>query len=87
MGTIIGIDFGNTKCVTTIVEEGQQKVLNNMENTPETPSVVGIRKRKCGNGEAEIICGSAAAINWPMAPKDTICSIRQLMGRSITTME
>jgi len=85
MGRFIGIDFGTTNTVVAICDGSQTRVLDNREGRPETPSVVGLRRRK-GGGE-EILVGDMALANLPMAPEDTISSIKRLMGRGLADPE
>jgi molecular chaperone DnaK len=81
-GKRIGIDLGTTNSVTAIIDGSRPRVLNNSVGKEQTPSVVGIRKRK-SDGKEEYVYGRNAVNNFPMAPKDTIFSIKRLMGRSI----
>jgi molecular chaperone DnaK len=85
MGKRIGIDLGMAYSVVAIDEDGRPRVLDNMENQPKIPSVVGLRVRKPRKGEKpappEILCGAQALDNFEMAPGDTIIDIRRLMGR------
>ena len=85
MGKCIGIDLGTTNTVMAIADGPQVRVLDNRENNPSTRSVVGLRRRK--DKEDETLCGDVALDNWPMAPKDTIISIKRLMGRGVADPE
>jgi molecular chaperone DnaK (HSP70) len=85
MGKCIGIDLGTTNTVMAVADGPQVRVLDNRENSPSTRSVVGLRRRK--GKEDEILCGEVALDNWPMAPKDTIVSVKRLMGRGVSDPE
>lgn len=85
MGKVIGIDLGTTNSVAAVVDGPQIRVLDNRDNRPSTRSVVGLRHKK---GKAdEVLVGDVAVANWPMAPKDTILSIKRLMGRGVADPE
>ncbi|MGA2076970.1 MAG: Hsp70 family protein [Terriglobia bacterium] len=84
MGRIIGIDFGTTNSVVAICDGTQSRILNNREGKPQTPSLVSLRHRKSGADVSEdILIGDKAVDNRPMAPKDTIVSVKRLMGSAI----
>lgn len=85
MGRLIGIDLGTTNSVAAIVDGPQPRVLENREARTQTRSAVGMRKKKTAGGGAEqqVLVGDAAIDNWPLAPNDTIVSIKRLMGRSV----
>lgn len=74
--TSIGIDLGTTNSVAAIDEGRGPRVLQTSFNESITPSVVSYRK---GN----LLVGRPAWNNSVLAPKDTIFSIKRLMGRSI----
>jgi molecular chaperone DnaK (HSP70) len=73
MGRCIGIDLGTTNSVAAI-REGAPRVLQNRESLDLTRSVVGEYKSK-------ILVGELALDRQLMAPKDTVESIKRLMGR------
>ncbi len=76
MGKRIGIDLGTTNSVmSTEMGKGQQRVLQNKENEDLTRSVVGSYK-------GQIIVGSPAIDRMVSVPKDTIVSVKRLMGRA-----
>ena len=73
-GIAIGIDLGTTNSVMT--HRGRVvKTLQNREGEYLTPSVVGMYRSK-------IVIGRMAVDNAEFAPKDTIVSIKRLMGRA-----
>ncbi|HEX3790979.1 MAG TPA: Hsp70 family protein [Pseudonocardiaceae bacterium] len=78
--TAIGIDLGTTNSAVARYDPTQQRasVLVNGDGKPLTPSVVGVRTR---NGEQTRLVGFAA-LNWAKRePKDTVLSVKRLMGR------
>ena len=85
MGKTVGVDLGTTNSVVAIQDGPQAKVLDSKANKSQTRSAVSWKKsrkgKKSGNGSGEIIIGDVAIDNWPMAPEDTIVSIKRLMGR------
>lgn len=90
MGKMIGIDLGTTNSVVAIVDGPAPRVLDNREAESQTRSVVSLKKRrgaKAASEEGEILVGDRALDNWPMAPRDTIISIKRLMGRGISDEE
>lgn len=80
MGRLIGIDLGTTNSVMATVDIGGCRILQNRENEQQTRSVVGFHK-------GDFLVGSPAMRRWPLAPNDTIISIKRLMGRAITDPE
>ena len=84
MGRIIGIDLGTCRSVTATIDGPRPRILQNREAKNQTPSAVSLRKKKgkSSSGESEILYGDAAIDNMVMAPKDTIISVKRLMGRA-----
>jgi molecular chaperone DnaK len=80
MGRRIGIDLGTTNSVVATLGAGGQKILQNRESETQTRSAVGLYK-------GDFLVGSAAIRRWPLAPKDTIISIKRLMGRAVSDPE
>jgi len=89
MAKMIGIDLGTTNSVVAVMEGPRPKILDSREGRPLTRSVVSLKRRKGGSsaGEGEILVGDVAFDNWPTAPKDTIVSIKRLMGRGMADPE
>lgn len=79
MGRMIGIDLGTTNTVMAIREK-EPRVLLNMENQDLTPSVVGVYRGKTRVGQL-------ALDQMLLAPKDTIISVKRLMGRGFRDPE
>ena len=73
---IIGIDLGTTNSVVAIMEDGQPKVIENLEGGRTTPSVVAFKK------DGERLAGGPAKRQAVTNPTNTIFSIKRLMGRS-----
>lgn len=80
MGRIVGIDLGTTNSVVATVEMGGCRILQNKENEYQTRSVVGYHR-------GEFLVGTPAMNRWTQAPKDTIISIKRLMGRAVSDPE
>ena len=73
MGKIIGIDLGTTFSAVSVLEGDRPKIIPNTEGNNTTPSVVSI------NGN-EILVGDIARRGAVANPKQTIRSIKRLMG-------
>ena len=80
MGRMIGIDLGTTYTVAAHIDAGGPKIIFNKENETETRSAVGFYKDN-------ILVGTPAMRRWSIAPRDTIISIKRLMGGAITDPE
>ncbi len=74
MPKILGIDLGTTNSCMAIVEGGQPKVLENAEGNRTMPSIVAISKNN------ERIVGQPAKRQAVVNPKDTIYSVKRLIG-------
>src|SRR6266852_1683256 len=87
--SLVGIDFGLKESCVVIFDGERPRVLENREARPFTPSVVGIRKtrRTAWRDCFEIVVGSPAVDNWPMAPADTVFDIQRLLGRHLQDPE
>lgn len=81
MSKIIGIDLGTTYSAMAVVEGGEPKVLENSEGNRTTPSVVAINK----NGER--LVGLLAKRQAVVNPKNTIFSVKRLIGRKFSDPE
>lgn len=73
MAKIIGIDLGTTNSVTAVMEGGQAKVIPNHEGNNTTPSVVALG--------SNMLVGVPAKRQQVVNPKNTVFSIKRLMGR------
>ena len=72
MSKTIGIDLGTTNSAVAVIEGGQPKVIHSAEGENIIPSVVDPTKR---------IAGRVAKRQQIVNPKQTIFSIKRLMGR------
>lgn len=80
MGRRIGIDLGTTNSVIAVVDVGGPRILHNKEGEPMTPSIVSAK-------DGEVIVGTPAKRRLPVAPQDTIYSVKRIMGRAFTDKE
>lgn len=77
MSKIIGIDLGTTFSAVSVLEGGKAKIIPNAEGANTTPSVVSIKNK-------EILVGEVARRQAIANPKNTIRSIKRLMGTKET---
>ncbi|HOZ53323.1 MAG TPA: molecular chaperone DnaK [bacterium] len=81
MGKILGIDLGTTNSAMAIIEGGQPKILENAEGNRTTPSVLAISK------SGERLVGQSAKRQAVTNPKNTIYSVKRLIGRKFEDAE
>jgi len=81
MAKIIGIDLGTTNSAVAVVINGEPKILENSEGTRTTPSIVAISKSN------ERLVGLLAKRQAVVNPKNTIYSIKRLIGRKYSDPE
>lgn len=81
MAKILGIDLGTTNSAMAIVEGGEPRVLENAEGNRTTPSVVAISK------SGERLVGLLAKRQAVVNPKNTIFSVKRLIGRKFSDKE
>src|SRR3989338_6885186 len=81
-GKIIGIDLGTTNSAIAVMEGGSPKVIPTAEGANTFPSVVSITK----NGES-VVVGVPAKRQMILNPKNTVVSVKRLMGRKIKDAE
>ncbi len=81
MSKIIGIDLGTTNSAMAVVEGGEPKVLENAEGNRTTPSIVAFSKAN------ERLVGLLAKRQAVVNPKNTIFSVKRLIGRSFSDAE
>ena len=81
MSKIIGIDLGTTNSAVAIMEGGEPKILENAEGNRTTPSIVAVSKTN------ERLVGLLAKRQSVTNPKNTIFSVKRLMGRKFTDPE
>ncbi len=72
MGKIIGIDLGTTNSAVAVMEGGQPKVIHSAEGRNVIPSVVDPKTH---------VVGDVAKRQIVLKPKETIFSVKRLMGR------
>jgi molecular chaperone DnaK len=75
MSKIIGIDLGTTNSCVAVMEGGAPKVIHSLEGRNVFPSVVDPIKN---------IVGDVAKHQAVLNPKDTIFSVKRLMGRKFS---
>lgn len=81
MPKILGIDLGTTFSAMAVVEAGEPKILENAEGERTTPSVVAISKT------GERLIGTLARRQSITNPKNTIYSVKRLIGRRFSDPE
>ncbi len=72
MAKIIGIDLGTTNCAVAVMEGGSPKVIHSKEGRNVIPSVVD---------PVTHVVGDVAKRQLVLKPKNTIFSIKRLMGK------
>ncbi len=75
MPKIIGIDLGTTNSAVAVMEGGEPRILENSEGNRTTPSIVALSKT------GERLVGLLAKRQSITNPKNTIYSVKRLMGR------
>src|SRR5476649_2329808 len=78
MSKIIGIDLGTTNSCVAVMEGGKPKVIHSAEGENTIPSVVNPTKNIVGR-----VAKRQAIVN----PKETIFSVKRLMGRKFSDPE
>ncbi len=81
MSKILGIDLGTTNSAMAIAEGGEPRILENTEGVRTTPSVVAVSKAN------ERLAGLLAKRQAITNPKNTIFSVKRLIGRKFTDEE
>ncbi|MBU0650171.1 Hsp70 family protein, partial [Patescibacteria group bacterium] len=80
MAKILGIDLGTTNSCMAVMEAGTAKVIPNAEGMNTTPSIVAFT----GSGE---LVGVTAKRQQIVNPKNTVFSIKRLMGKRFSDPE
>ena len=75
MAKILGIDLGTTNSAMAFVEGGSPTIVENKEGNRTTPSMVAVSKT------GERLVGLLAKRQAVTNPKDTLFSIKRLIGR------
>ena len=78
---IVGIDLGTTFSAVAVVEGGEPKIIESQEGTRTTPSMVAITKAN------ERVVGILAKRQAVVNPKNTIFSVKRLIGRRFSDPE
>jgi len=78
---ILGIDLGTTNSAMAIIEASEPKILENSEGNRTTPSVVAVSK------SGERLVGLLAKRQSVVNPKNTIFSVKRLIGRNFEDKE
>ena len=81
MAKIIGIDLGTTNSAVAVTEGGEPRILENAEGNRTTPSIAAVSK------SGERLVGLLAKRQSVTNPKNTIFSVKRLMGRKFTDPE
>jgi len=75
MAKVIGIDLGTTNSCVAVMEGGKPKVIENVEGSRTTPSVVAFTK------DGERLIGQPAKRQAVTNPDNTIFAVKRLIGR------
>ena len=78
MSKILGIDLGTTNSCMAVMDNGEYKIIPNAEGNRTTPSIVAFTK------SGERLVGQTAKRQAVTNPKNTIFSIKRLMGRKFS---
>lgn len=81
MAKILGIDLGTTNSAMAIVEAGSPRIIENAEGNRTTPSVVALSK------SGERLVGTLAKRQAVTNPKNTLSSVKRLIGRKFSDGE
>ena len=76
MAKVIGIDLGTTNSCVAVMEGKEGKVIENLEGTRTTPSMVAFTESK------EKLVGQSAKRQAVTNPENTLFAIKRLIGRS-----
>ena len=81
MAKTVGIDLGTTLSEVAVIINGEPKVLENREGSKLTPSVVAMTKT------GERLVGVLAKRQQITNPKNTVFSVKRLIGRRFSDQE
>jgi molecular chaperone DnaK len=76
MAKIIGIDLGTTNSAVAIMEAGDPKILENVEGSRTTPSIVAVSKTN------ERLVGLLAKRQAVTNPKNTVYGVKRFIGHT-----
>ena len=86
MGKQIGIDLGTTNSVACFYDGRETRILLNTFQEELTPSVVALH-RLDESDPGQTVVGRSAVSQAKLYPRDTIYSIKRLMGRTFKKRE
>lgn len=78
---IIGIDLGTTNSAVAVMDKGELKILESQEGNRTTPSIAAHSK------SGERLVGMSAKRQAVVNPKNTVFSVKRLIGRKFTDEE
>jgi molecular chaperone DnaK len=81
MSKIIGIDLGTTNSAVAVMQGGEPQILENAEGNRTTPSIVAVSKSN------ERLAGLLAKRQSVTNPKNTVFSVKRLVGRKFSDPE
>ncbi len=81
MSKTLGIDLGTTNSCMAVMDHGEYKIIPNAEGNRTTPSIVAFTK------SGERLVGQTAKRQAVTNPKNTIFSIKRLMGRKYSEVQ
>lgn len=81
MAKILGIDLGTTNSAMAVIDGGEPRIVENIEGMRTTPSIAGISKSN------ERLVGILAKRQAVTNPKNTIFSVKRLIGRKFNDPE
>ncbi len=81
MSRVIGIDLGTTNCCVAVMDGGTPSVVPNKEGARTTPSIVAFTER------GEKLVGQIAKRQSVTNPKNTVYSVKRLIGRKFNSPE
>ena len=80
MAKVIGIDLGTTNSCVAVLENKQQKIIENADGGRTTPSIVAYK-------DDEILVGTSAKRQAVTNPKNTLFAVKRLIGRKHSDRE
>jgi molecular chaperone DnaK len=80
MAKVIGIDLGTTNSCVSVLENKQQKIIENADGGRTTPSIVAYK-------DDEILVGTSAKRQAVTNPKNTLFAVKRLIGRKFKDNE
>ncbi len=81
MSRVIGIDLGTTNCCVAVMDGSSPSVVPNKEGARTTPSIVAFTER------GEKLVGQIAKRQSVTNPKNTVYSVKRLIGRKFSSPE